>query len=93
MKIRQIFSAYLLILSLGAFSGLSSILHSHELDLHDDHEECFSCEWSQISFEPDPAHDDLKFHSFEQTYSFNSHNTNHLIFFSPFLSRAPPSNT
>ena len=90
MKIRQIFTACLLVLSLGILSGFSPILHSHELDLHDEHEDCFSCEWNQVSFDQDPGYSILESSAFEQRYQFKSYNSGYLAFSLPFFGRAPP---
>jgi len=92
MKIRPIFTTFFLILSLTALSGFSSMLHSHDLDLNDNHENCFSCEWNHVSSDHDSAQPGLEFHSWEQAFSLKAHNPRHLIFSSPFLGRAPPSN-
>ncbi len=91
MKIRQTFTAVLLVLSLGILSGFSSILHSHELDLHDDDEDCFSCEWNQISFDHDPGNSIIEPSSFEQSFQFKSYNSGYLVFSFSFFGRAPPS--
>ena len=93
MKFRQTLTTLLLILSLGVFSGFGPILHSHDLDLHDDHEDCFSCEWSQISIDQNT--------SLEETFNspFNAFTTqvlNDTIVVNlslAFSSRAPPSLT
>ena len=93
MKTRQTLTTLLLVLSLGIFSGFAPILHSHELDLHDDNEDCFSCEWSQISIDQNT--------SLEETFNspFNAFTTqvlNDTIVVNlslAFSSRAPPSLT
>lgn len=90
MRMRRILTTCLLILSLGLLSGFSSILHSHDLDLHDDHEDCYSCEWNQVSIDQGSSQPSVELGVFEQKYSFNPHDTEHLTFSSTFLSRAPP---
>ncbi len=45
------FLALLIVLSLGGLTGLEPVLHNHDLDLQDVHEDCFSCGWTQISID------------------------------------------
>ncbi|MBT3510545.1 MAG: hypothetical protein HN472_13485 [Nitrospina sp.] len=92
MKFRQILTTSLLIFSLGVLSGFSTILHSHDLDLHDDHEDCFSCEWNQVSIDQDPGCSALESYCFEQAHKLTISNPDYLALPSSFLSRAPPSN-
>ena len=91
MKFRQILTTCLLVLSLGILSGFSPILHSHDLDLHDDHENCFSCEWNQVSIDQDLGCSDLEAYCFEQTHELTINNPDYLALPSSFLSRAPPT--
>jgi hypothetical protein len=37
----------LLLLSFGVMTGFSTVLHAHELDFSEVHDDCFSCHWSQ----------------------------------------------
>jgi hypothetical protein len=91
MKIRQTFIACLLLLSLGVLSGFSSILHSHELDLHDNHEDCLSCEWNQVSFDTTPFLSEAFCSLFNVFDAQASEAPDLAAFLSTFLSRAPPS--
>jgi hypothetical protein len=91
MKIRQIFIVCLLLLSLGGLSGFSPILHSHELDLHDDYEDCLSCEWHQLSFDTTLLLSVAFCNLFNVFHKQASEEPDLAIFFSAFLSRAPPS--
>jgi hypothetical protein len=84
-------TAYLLILTLGILLGFSSVLHSHELDLHDDHEDCFSCEWSQVSLDNSPSLPEIPSCIIEAFHSSASSTPAKVILFSAFLSRAPPA--
>ena len=91
MKIRQTFIACLLLLSLGVFSGFSPILHSHELDLDDKHEDCLSCEWNQVSFDTTPFLSEAVCSLFNVFQAQASEAPGLAAFLSTFLSRAPPS--
>ncbi len=91
MKIRQTFIACLLVLSLGILSGFSPILHSHDLDLHDEHEDCFSCEWNQVSFDTTPYLSETVSNLFNVFQPQASEAPDLTVFFSAFLSRAPPA--
>ena len=91
MKIRQTFIACLLLLSLGVLSGFSPILHSHELDLHDNHEDCLSCEWNQVSFDTTPFLSESFCSFFNVFHAQASEAPDLAVFLSTFLSRAPPS--
>ncbi len=37
----------LLLFSFGVLTGFSTVLHAHELDFSEVHDDCFSCHWSQ----------------------------------------------
>lgn len=87
---KKLLTAYLLILSLGVLLGLSPVLHSHELDLHDDHEDCFSCEWSQVSLDTSPSLPETSSSLFETFHPQASVAPTAAILFTAFLSRAPP---
>jgi hypothetical protein len=91
MKIRQTFIAFLLLLSLGVLSGFSPILHSHELDLHDDYEDCLSCEWNQVIFDTTPLLSVAFYNLFNVFQAQALEKPDLAFFFSSFLSRAPPS--
>jgi hypothetical protein len=91
MKFRQTLTTLLLILSLGVFSGFGPILHSHDLDLHDDHEDCFSCEWSQVSIDQNTSLEEVfntPFNAFTTPILSAKLAENLSLAFS---SRAPPS--
>ena len=90
MKINQKITVFLLILSLGILFGFSPILHSHDLDIHDDHEDCFSCEWSQVSIDQAPYCSALESNFFNQAHKLTINNPDFLAPPSHFLSRAPP---
>jgi hypothetical protein len=90
MKYRQILTVCALIFILGFLSGFSPALHNHDLDLQNNHEDCSSCEWSQVSMDPNTTQPALEFQFFEQECNFPPHNTKHVTFASAFLGRAPP---
>ncbi|MBC8285873.1 MAG: DUF2607 family protein [Nitrospinae bacterium] len=88
---KKTLTAYLLILTLGVLLGFSSVLHSHELDLHDDHEDCFSCEWSQVSLDTSPSLPEISSSIIEAFHPLASDTPAKAILFTAFLSRAPPA--
>ncbi|PIQ99229.1 MAG: hypothetical protein COV66_15285 [Nitrospinae bacterium CG11_big_fil_rev_8_21_14_0_20_45_15] len=90
MKFRQILTVCVLILSLGFLSGFSPVLHNHDLDLQNNHEDCFSCEWNHVSMDPNTAQPVLEFQFFKQEYNSPLYISKHLIATSSFLGRAPP---
>jgi hypothetical protein len=91
MKIRQTFIACLLLLSLGVLSGFSPILHSHKLNLHDNHEDCLSCDWNQVTFDTTPFLSEAFCSLFNVFHAQDSEAPDLAVFLSAFLSRAPPS--
>ena len=50
-KLKTQFLALLVILSLGVLTGLEPALHNHDLDFHGEHEDCSSCNWTQVSID------------------------------------------
>ena len=56
-RLKTQFLALLIVLSLGGLTSLEPVLHNHDLDIHEEHEDCFSCGWTKISIEfySDPA--------------------------------------
>jgi len=45
--LRQKLFAVLLFLCFGMLAGFSPLLHNHDVDLSDAHQDCASCQWSQ----------------------------------------------
>jgi hypothetical protein len=91
MKFRQTFTAFLLALSLGILSGFSPVLHNHDLDLQDDHEDCFSCGWTQVNLETPPPLPDtfnIRLETFDPQVPETTPTAD---LFTAFLSRAPPT--
>lgn len=87
---KRILTACFLVLSLGVLFGFSPVLHSHELDLHDDHEDCFSCEWNQVSLDNTTSQPEISTSAFEAFSPQAPDTLAPAITFSAFLSRAPP---
>ncbi|MBT5469514.1 MAG: hypothetical protein HOK41_02825 [Nitrospina sp.] len=50
-RLKTQFLALLIVLSLGGLTSLEPVLHNHDLDIHEEHEDCFSCGWTKISID------------------------------------------
>lgn len=62
------FFSFLLIFIFTFLTGFSPILHNHEFDLGDPHEECSPCQWTQITTDIDGSSLDFLSIPFECYY-------------------------
>ena len=64
---RQKFLAFALLLCFGVLTGFSPLLHNHDLDLSESHEDCASCLWSQSTTNCDVYAPSLSFDNVVQS--------------------------
>ena len=88
---KKILTTYLFVLILTIFSGFSPILHNHDLDLHDNHEDCFTCGWTQINLDTSPPLPENLNSIFKNFYQQASDTLTIKFLFATFLSRASPA--
>ena len=61
--------AVILLLCFGVLVGFSPLLHNHDLDLSENHEDCASCLWSQSNLGAEFQGLCLSFNSLIQSFS------------------------
>ncbi len=84
------FLTLLLVLSLGGLTGLEPVLHNHDLELYDEHEDCISCGWTQISIDQAPLQAVAVQNSYKELSDKTQKTTPPASLISPSRSRAPP---
>ncbi len=82
--------ALMIVLSLGGLTGLEPVLHNHDLDLQDQHEDCFSCGWTQISADETSSQTFSIQKSYQESSYHAPDNKPSIFLASSSLSRAPP---
>lgn len=85
------FIALLIVLSLGVLTGLEPSLHNHDLDLHGEHEDCSSCNWTQISIDNTTSQAVSILQTYEESNYKAPASRPSVSLDSTSLSRAPPS--
>jgi hypothetical protein len=65
------FFAFLLVFIFTLMTGFSPVLHNHEFDLSDPHEDCSPCQWTQINTNIDGSSPDIFSIPFERQYKFS----------------------
>jgi len=85
------FLALLIVLSLGVLTGLEPSLHNHDLDFHGEHEDCSSCNWTQISIDKTTFQTVAILQTFEESSYKALASKPSVSIASTSLSRAPPS--
>jgi hypothetical protein len=84
------FQAGFFILVFGFLTGFSPILHNHEFDLEEAHQDCAPCEWSQDNVESEVLCVSLSFSPLMQSLS-NPHADSFTFDDSyPVLNKSPP---
>ena len=90
-KFKTQFLALLIVLSLGVLTGLEPSLHNHDLDFHGEHEDCSSCNWTQISIDKATSQAVATLQTYEE-YNYQAPASRSSVSIaSTSLSRAPPS--
>jgi hypothetical protein len=90
-KLKIQFLALLLVLSLGVLTGLEPTLHNHDLDYHGEHEDCSSCNWTQINIYNTASQTVAILQSYEESTDKTPASKPSVSLASTSLSRAPPS--
>ena len=82
--------AIVLLLFFGVLAGFSPLLHNHDLDRSETHEDCASCLWSQSTTSCDVYTSCLSFDNFAQSIDLESSQVSSQT--GPFLisNRGPP---
>ena len=88
---KKILTTYLFVFILAILSGFSPVIHNHDLDLHDDHADCFTCGWTQTNLGTSPPLPENLNSFFEKFYQQASNTLNIKFPFGNFLSRASPA--
>lgn len=89
-KLKTQFLALLVILSLGVLTGLEPALHNHDLDFHGEHEDCSSCNWTQVSIDNTASQTVAILQSYEESNYKAPASKPSASLASTSLSRAPP---
>jgi len=85
------FLALLIVLSLGALTGLEPALHNHDLDLHGEHKDCSSCSWTEISIDNSSTQTIIVPYSFDKSANQTRTDKPLALLTTSSLSRAPPA--
>ncbi len=84
------FQAGIFILVFGFLTGFAPILHNHELDLDETHQDCAPCKWSQEDTSSEISCVSLSYFASIQPFSIS--HVNSVIFddSNPVLNKSPP---
>jgi hypothetical protein len=72
MALKPKLFAIVLLLCFGVLAGFSPLLHNHDLDFSQKHEDCASCLWSQSKISCEFHAPSLSFNQIIQTFCFES---------------------
>jgi hypothetical protein len=80
----------ILLLCFGVLAGFSPLLHNHDLDFSDKHEDCPSCLWSQSKISCETLASCLSFNHIVQKFCFESSQASSKTGLFLISNRSPP---
>ncbi len=87
---RQKLLAAILFLCFGMLAGFSPLLHNHDFDLSDTHQDCVSCQWSNSSTSLETDASGLLFYHFSEVLDPTRSQLSHQHAFFLISNRGPP---
>lgn len=82
--------AIILLLCFGVLAGFSPLLHNHDLDFSNKHEDCASCLWSQSKISCENHAPCLSFNHIIQSFGFESSQPSYKTGLFLISNRSPP---